>query len=186
MNHFKVISILLIVHLISAKATATVISLSFDDFFASAPEVSVSSTNVSFTESPTISLLTLVNDPFLGDPNIIIPNTNRVLSFDYNFIEAANNNDLFGAYLFDVATFQTLSEIEFDHSSTGTASFDLSSYVGLTLGLSFELFDISGNGDTSSLLLQNLRLIDTVNNTPIPEPIYIAFLGFAILIRRHY
>ena len=129
-------------------------------------------------ENAQYATVLLSNDPFLGDPNVIIPGENTLLSFEYDFVEPDNgNNDEFVFFLFDSDTFEFIDEFFVSSSSNGSYSFDLSDYLGQTLGLQFELnpvlFDDPNNELADSALDSTVRISNMLLNTvatPVPEP----------------
>lgn len=155
---------------------ATVVPISLNDFFSAEPEVSVTPDGqmATIAESSFVTPVTLINDPGFGDPEVIVPALSRTLTFSYNFVEALNNDDLFTAVLFDAAfgPFGGVLDIfELTSSATGVAEFDLSAWVGLSLGLSFELHDLDpfSLALDSTVTISNLALNDTAT-VPVPEP----------------
>ncbi len=153
-------------------AHATPIDL--NSFFAD-PSVSVAINGLSalINEDFLISPVLLANDPGLGDPNIIIPAANTALFFDYDFSTATTEADEFGAFVIDSATGFSVGEaFEFftAASGQGTVWFDLTSLVGGTLGLQFQLSSLVGDtGIASFVTISNVRL-DPLPSAGIPEP----------------
>lgn len=144
--------------------------------------VSVDGSTATIGESAIISPVLLSNDPFLGDPEVIfaeIAGTGQRLTFDYDFVEPAGNDDEFGAFVINVTTGLSAGpSFEFftQSTSSGTVSFDLSSLAGNQLGLQFELSALPGDpGLTSTVEISNVSL------TPIPVP-GAALLGAAGLV----
>ncbi len=161
------IAILLASLACSAGAYATPIDL--NDFYAD-PTVTVAADGSSavMAEDSFFSLVILSNDPFLGDPNVIIPGVGVGLFFDYVFTEGAVDDDEFGVFVIDVATgLSAGAAFEFyaDASASGTQMFDLTSLVGETLGLQFELnaYDFSLQSEVE---ISNVRL----EMIAVPEP----------------
>ena len=84
----------------------------------------------------------LVNDPGFGDPEVIIAAVGSELRFAYDFTAAAGDAEEFGAFLIDAATGLSLGaafEFFIDSPAMGLVTFNLSSLVGTTLGLQFQL-----------------------------------------------
>jgi hypothetical protein len=175
---------------VPAKASAAVIDINLNDFFAD-PSVAVAADGSSalMEEDPTLSFVLLVNDPFFGDPNVIIPGPATQLIFDYNFSEGVGEDDQFRASVFDSDTGLTPSGFEFltADSSSGTVAFDLSGLVGSTLGLQFELSSLLNDTDIGSWVeLSNVHL--ETPDVSVPEPaglllFIVALLGLAVAAR---
>ena len=166
----------------SAAAQATAIDL--NDFYADPPAAVTIAPDGSLAvmaEDATTSPVLLANDPGLGDPNVIIPGVGVLLSFDYNFTEASGNNDEFGVFVLDAATglsAGTAFEFFTQDTGSGTVSFNLSSLVGRTLGLQFQLTALPGDqGLTSSVIVSNVSL----SQGTIGEPPVLLLLGNGLL-----
>ncbi len=159
--------------------SAIAIPVNLNDFFAD-PTVSISSDGMSavFTEDPTISSVLLSNDPGLGDLEVIVASAGAILSFDYDFIEGPDgvsddggNDDKFSAFLLNGFTGDMIFGFDFSaiEESSGTVSFDLTSLVGMTLGMQFELLSLGGDLAFDSMLtISNLDL--STNVTTVDEP----------------
>ena len=163
-------------------STADAVLIDLNDFFAD-PTVSVAADGSSafFTEDPGAFLVTLVNDPGLGDPDVIIPGAGVTLSFDFDFVEGgAGNDDEFGAFVIDAATGAIAGpafQFFIDSTSSGTVSFDLTSLVGMTLGLQFELVALASDvAFDSTLSISDVQLIAAV-----PEPGTLMLLAIGLL-----
>ena len=192
MNKFISIIILLLSIFHTNSSSAGIIPINLNDFYTisdlSEVDISANGQTASFMESMWLSTLSLTNDPWLGDANIINPAVNRFLVFDYDFAEGLFNNDVFSAYLFDAELGEFFGEIdsfERDYSDAGTFAFDLSSLIGKTLGLSFVMsdFDIINMNLDSVLTISNLRLVDNYGAGPIntvPEPYSILLLAMGL------
>jgi hypothetical protein len=185
------IMLLMTAWVLSFEATAA--SIDLNDFFSD-PEVTVTpdGTSAFFTESEFSTVVLLTNDPFLGDPFIIIPSASTFLTFDYVFNEASGDDDQFSAYLFfapDGPFFGVLDQFSVESTSAGMVSFDLSDYVVsgtevLQLGLQFELFDRAGGSTNSTATISNLALTQVV---PVPAAVWLfgtGLLGLIGLARR--
>ena len=183
----RYLSILLMIGgVLSFEATAAPIDL--NDFFGD-PEVTITPDGVSaeFTESSSSTVVLLTNDPFLGDPFVIVPGPSTFLTFDFVFNEATGNNDQFSAYLFlaqDGPISGVLDQFSVMSTQAGMVSFDLSPYVVsgtevLQLGLQFELYDMSGSLLNSTATVSNLALTQVV---PIPAAVWLFGSGLLGLI----
>lgn len=161
-----------------ASASAATVSINLNDFYidAGAPvTVSADGSSAVLSESPNFSVVLLSNIPGSGDPDVIVPGAGAMLQFDYSFNEPANNTDVFHAALLDGNTGQPFGgAFEFFQtvSGAGQVQFDLSSFVGSTLGLQFELSpELSDLGYDSTLSVSNVQIV-----TPVPTP------GSAVLL----
>jgi hypothetical protein len=182
------INALFIAVLLSSN-TAKAGLINLNDFFTTDPEIviSVDGSSADFVESMFTSFISLINDPFSGDANVVAPALSRTLTMDYDFIEAVGNDDLFSVFLFDsdLGLFAgTLDFVEFELSAAGTLEFDLSSHVGLNLGLSIELVDQSLQGTESTLSIANLKLNDLISTVPpitVSAPPTFALFAISVL-----
>ncbi len=124
-------------------------------------------------------------DPFFGEPNIIIAAADAVLNFSYIFTEAENNDDAFQVNLFDSDNLVFLETFFIEDSGSGTVSFDLSSYVGLTLGLSFDLraFDFLLGSSAEVFDVSITTLVTAVSESGVLSLFVVAFLvlGLSVL-----
>ena len=187
---FRSTALLLVCASLCLPVAAATTSVSFEDFNTFDPEVLVvSPTLATMTDSEFVSTVTLTNDPFAFDPEVIVPAVGRLLTFDYAFDQAPGNIDEFSVYLFDAADgpfFGLLDSTTITSSGSGGVSFDLTSYVGLSLGLQFELFD-PGFLTGSSVTLSNLVLSDATALAPVPVPpalmLFISAIGMLKLVR---
>lgn len=189
MNYLKPIELFALLSatiFLSFNSVAAPINLMSD--FAGDPEVSFSTdgTAATFVESEFVSLVFLTNDPFLGDPFIIEPGENSLLSFDYSFEEGQDDNDLFSAIIFlsgenEGPVAGELDKFSISDTQSGNFVFDLSDYVFgdelLTLGLQFELVDLDPAGDEtgSSAIISNLE----ISQVPLPSALWL--FGSALL-----
>jgi hypothetical protein len=127
--------------------------------------------SATLAEDTTVSPVLLADDPYFGDPDVIIPGPNVWLVFNYVFDEPARNSDEFGAYVIDSATGYSVGpafEYFADSSGSGAVEWDLSSLVGKTLGLQFQLSELFGDTQLdSSVSITNVALED---RTGVPEP----------------
>jgi hypothetical protein len=132
-----------------------------------------------FVESLSLGQIFLSNDPFLGDPKVIVAGPGVWLQFHYEFIEGPTegtsaNNDEFGAWIVNPATGWSVGapyEVFRQASDSGTVSFDLSSLSSTApWGLQFQLSSLSGDSGTDSTLkISNVQLV--------PEPVTVVALG---------
>lgn len=172
----------------SGWAAATPVNL--NDFFAD-PTVTVDASGFSanMAEDSGLSMVLLSNDPGLGDPNIILPDINTSLFFDYNFIEASGENDQFTAFLIDASTGGSISGFDFfiENSGSGTVEFDLSSLTGQTLGLQFELAALFGDTGLGSVVtVSDVRLESSVSSVPESSILLLLFVAMTGLIRANF
>jgi hypothetical protein len=166
----------------SFGAEAAIIPIDLNDFFTfDDPDVSISvdGTSAHFEEYEFATFLRLSNDPFVGDPNVILPAADTSLTFDYEFSEAVSGDDSFSAFLFDAdigIVGGILETFEVFDTAVGSFSFDLSSHVGLSLGLEFELEDSDPFGGVlgTTATLRNLSLTTATVSEP---PTFLLFLG---------
>ena len=155
--------------------------IDLNDFFAD-PSVTVApdGSSATLSEDPLLGAVLLSNDPGLGDPNVILPSPGALLSFQFDFVEAAGHNDEFGVFVIDATTglsagaaFEFFTQV----SSAGTIAFDLTTLVGRTLGLQFQLSALpSDPGVGSQVRVSNASL------DPIPEPTTAILLGSALAL----
>jgi len=127
----------------------------------------------------------LTNDPFFGDPSIIVGAVGRKLKFEFDFVEGLDGA-IFSAYVFDAGTGFAVGGHEFDAFSTssGTVTFDLEPLPANLdgYGMSFLLipFDF-GDGfliADASVTISNLRFEDPDSGGPVvPEPSTWALIG---------
>jgi len=156
--------------------------INLNDFYSD-PSVTIAADGSSATiaEDSFLFSVLLSNDPGLGDPNVIIPAADTFLIFDFNFSELVGNDDEFIAFVLDGATglsFGNGFEFSTDTTSTGSVSFELSSLVGMNLGLQFEL--AAGFGDTafdSTVTVSNVRLETREGSVPLPSTLLLLLIG---------
>lgn len=182
-RYYKVL-ILLLASIVVTPVWATPIDL--NDFFAD-PSVTVAADGSSaiLTEDPLFTSVLLANDPGLGDPEVIIAGANVSLLFDFQFLEPPGNDDIFIAMILDAASGLSVGagfEFMTDSSSSGSVAFDLSSLLGQTLGLQFELGSNLADADTTSeLVISNLRL-ETRVAAAEPNVLLLFVLGLLVLM----
>lgn len=198
-NFFTSMSIISLAICFSSTAAAAPIIIDLNDFFTDPAIVAVESDGSSalITEDPVFGAALLSNQPSLGDVEVIIPGENTTLSFNYEFLEGAGNDDEFRVSLYDTDTYDTspivladffVGDIFEQDNLSGLVSFDLSDYVGTTLGLDFELRSFDGKEDeflTSTVRISNLQL-NTVAPVPEPSTVSLFLLGGLLLpfVRR--
>lgn len=154
-------------------ASAQAARIDLNTFFAD-PTVSIVADGSIATlledPDPGIDQVLLANDPGLGDPEVIIPGSGISLSFDWEFAEAAGENDDFGFFLIDAATGASAGaayELSVQDSMTGTFSVELDALSGLTLGAQFQLTSLFGDsGAGSSVIISDLQL----SGATVPAP----------------
>ena len=162
------------------SAQATIINL--NDFFADfTVTVSADGSTATLLEDPMAIAVLLANDPSLGDPNVIVASANSVLSFDVIFMEGTGNDDAFQVTLFDANTLATLDDFFTDFSLSQLISFDLSPYIGTTLGLQFELRSFDSLFD-SSVVISNVTIDSSSTAVPEPPTSLLACLGGLFLM----
>lgn len=175
---------------VSSTALAIPVQVDLSQFSISGSTISVAAdgSSAQLGEDPGQFAVFLFNDPSLGAPNLITPGTDIFLLFDYTFSEGLSNDDFFQAYLYEAGNYSASPAFEADASGSGTVEFDLSAYLGMSLGLDFVLasndFDLDSFVTVSNLRWDD-RSLPTVN---VPEPpIVLLFgLGLVILWRRRY
>lgn len=172
----------------AATAPAFAAPIDLNDFFAD-PSVSVAADGNSATmaEDPGLLVVFLANDPGLGDPNVIFAGPGVVLSFDFDFVEGAGNDDEFGAFVLDSSG--TLAGPAFgfftSDSASGSVSFDLSSLVSEPfIGLQFQLSRLPGDaGFDSATTIRNVRL-EAAQAVPAPTTLTLLILGAICTVVR--
>lgn len=152
---------------------AALINIDLNDFFSDpSVVVSPSGTTATLNEDSSFSPVLLINDPGLGDPNVIIAAANRELVFDYSFVEGAGENDQFTAFILDGNTGGSLGgafEFYTDSTDSGTVRFDLSSLsLSGSYGLQFELASFDRSYE-SFATVSNV-VLDTADAQAVPEP----------------
>ena len=163
------------------------------DFYHSDPvRITVSSNGLTaiLTEDPGHTPVLLSNDPYCGDPHVILPEiggVGQILFFDFDFVEPGGpsvNNDEFGVFIIDNTGYSPGPAWEFyvQNTASGTVSFDLSSLSGPTyepLGLQFQLSALPGDVSLdSTLTISNVRLV------PVPGAVLLACIGMGMSAMR--
>jgi len=166
--------------------TITAINLN-DFFFIAGDPVTIAPNGSSATigEDPAFFSIRLFNDPFIGDPEVVIGGPGVELKFEFDFSEPAGNVDEFFVVVFDSDTgFSLGPSFEFfaDSTSSGSVTFDLSSLAPSTpvLGMEFQLNSIFGDGGfDSSVTISDLRLESP--GVPVPEPSSTVLMGIGLI-----
>lgn len=160
--------------------------INLNDFFADASvSVSADGSMATLAEDPALFSVLLANDPFFGDPNVIVATLGSVITFDYEFIEPVGNDDVFSFGVLDADTGNIIGSTlqSFDSAASGSVSIDLSAFVGDLLGFQFEL--AAGNTDT---LFSSTAKVSNFQISAIPLPmtglLLLGGLGGLLLIRR--
>jgi hypothetical protein len=170
--------------------TAAMIDLNDFFFFPGDPVVvSADGSTATISEDPFFTPIMLTNDPFLGDPEVILAGLGISLVFEFNFIEGAGfEADEFGAFIIDPLTGGSLGAgFEFFTTETGSGeiSFDLTSLLGTTgLGLQFLLSALPGDAGIGSMVtIGNVRLEQNISAVPLPGAFYLFATGIIGLWR---
>lgn len=185
------ISVTLLVLSLSTRVTAGLINLE-DNFFVFMNDP-VAFTNNGFTATIDEGLdgdpnpIILGNDPFFGDPLVIIPGPGLFLTFDFDFVEGPGSDDEFGAFIINPDTgfeFGAItgfaSEFFTQDTSSGLIVFDLSLPALLafpdSLGLQFSLTGLPFDPDfNSTVTISNVQIV------PEPGTLAIFALGLGSL-----
>ncbi|NOY71347.1 MAG: PEP-CTERM sorting domain-containing protein [Gammaproteobacteria bacterium] len=183
-SKYSAILLFLLVQSVVSSAGAAIISVNLNNFFAD-PSVTVSAdgTSARISEDPLLFSTLLVNDPGLGDPDVIIPDMGTTLNFSYRFIEAVGEDNEFGVFVIDAATGGSAgNDFEFftQDSGSGIVSFDLTSLAGQTSGLQFSLTALPGDAGFDSVVTISDVFLKTSDVTPVPVPEPSALLLFLI------
>ncbi|ARU58040.1 MAG: hypothetical protein MI864_10905 [Pseudomonadales bacterium] len=192
---YKFLSILA---LLSLSAATAAIPLDFNDFYVEGDvTVSADGSRAEFYEDGW-DFQRLSNDPFLGDPEVILTGEFNVLRFDYSFNEPQDvqfNNDAMVVTIFDWFSQdpyqgQWLAQWVVDESRSGTFSASLANYFSAAIpsvGLLIDLESRIGGGDAgldSTLVVENLRL-DIVDPSQVPVPSTVFLLLIACIGLRN-
>lgn len=176
--------------LLAAALPAGAASISLADFsFDSGAPVAIAGggSSATLTESESLAVVFLSNIPGFGDPELIVAAPGTRLRFWYQFDEPAGNDDVFHAVLLEGTNGDVLGgPLEFFASASGSGQveFDLSSLVGMTLGLQFELAAEMGDAVfTSVLTVSDLELVPTAA-IPLPAALPLMLTAFAGLYGR--
>ena len=160
----------------SATASATVIPIDLSGFYILGDSLSVSADGSSASFSEGFSLTQQLSDiPGYGDPNVVTATNGAYLQFDYNFNMPTSdgNVDSFHAGLLDGNTGNLLDssyQTYIYSSGSGQIQYELSSLLGDTLGLEFELVSEFGDaGFTSTLTISNVQLVTKDVVATVPE-----------------
>jgi len=172
-----------------SHSAAIITPIDLNDFFAD-PEVTVAGdgSSADFVESSFVANVLLSNDPGLGDPEVIIASAGALLKFDYTFTEGNGNDDEFAVLVLDDFGLSAGAafELVFSDSSSGSATFDLSTLVGIPfLGLQFSLDSFDSLLD-STASVSNLRIETPMDMTSVSVPAigHIFVIGLFWLLRR--
>ena len=149
--------------------------------------------NATLSENTAFGLTLLSNDPFLGDPGIMVPNNAQKLALDYSFFTSGSDNfelrvldssggaDYF-SYFHDGTLFAP-------GAYTGAFELDLSAlgWVSGPIGLEFSL--VSNFNDSTfdaSLDISNVMFLNNTT-TPLPSPSgsILLLLGSLWIAARH-
>lgn len=168
---------------IAGAAQARAGTIDLNDFYAdpaSAVSISADGSTATLYEDPASFSVLLSDDPGLGDPEVILGGAGVSLSFDYDFVQSAGEDDEFVAFLIDAATGGSLGaayELTVGSSASGSVSWDLSSFGTTTLGLQFQLNSLFGDtGYGSYATISNVETASAV----VPEPATLALVGVGI------
>ena len=175
------LAVLLVAAMLPRVGHATLIDLNDFFFFAGDPVVVAGDGSSATISEGAFSPVILSNLPPF-DPEVIIAGAGTSLSFDFDFAEGpVPDDDEFGAFIIDAGTgFSAGAAFEFftDFTSSGTISFDLSSLVGTTLGLQFQLSALAGDFGLGSVVT-----ISDVMLVTVPEPpTLVLFLGGLLMV----
>ena len=139
--------------------------------------ITADGSSATLSEDAAIAAVILSNVPGAGDPELIVATPGVRLQFDYSFDEPVGNADVFHASLLDGTSGATLGpafELLLTDSGSGQFSVDLSSLVGTTLGLQFELVpEFADASFDSSVTISNLQLVAV----PLPPALVLMVSG---------
>lgn len=158
-----------------------------DNFFAdTSVTLSANSVSAIIEESTNFPSTLLSNDPFLGDPEVIIASPDSLLTMDIEFLEGVNEDDEFRITLFNASDFSLLDEFFSDATINKVVEFELSDYIGTTLGLQFELRSFD-NLFNSVVNINSVNIVSTIpTNIPEPPSLLLYFSFLAIMLTRLY
>ena len=168
-----------------SPSEASALAVDLESGFFRDDAVSVSGSSASFVEDPGLGSVLLQNDPSFGDPMVIIPAEGRRLTLDYAFtVGGADDRDEFSVVLFDSVTGVSFLAHSFFTQVTGAGSlsFDLGPLVGYTLGLTFALSSLPGDGGLgSTAAISNVAVVAPI---PLPGTAALLIAATALLFRR--
>ena len=166
---------------LSLPAFSTPINL--NDFFAG-PSITIANNGLSalMHEDAMLATVLLANDPSYGDPEVIIAGNKSILTLNFDFTEGFFNDDELVVSLFDANSFTILETFSSHESIVTSLIFDLSSYIGTTLGFQIELRSFDSLFD-STVNISALTLSSEQSNQ-IPEPNGLMILCAALLLLR--
>lgn len=182
-------TVLVALMLFSNASQAVAIDLNDFFFFPGDPViVSADGSTATIGETSGVSPIILANDPGLGDPEVIIAGNNVGLQFDFTFTEGVGEDSAFSAFILDASTGTSVGpgfNFLANSSSSGTVLFDLTTLVGLTLGLEFDLFSFEAPAlalTGSSVVISNVSLESLVAPEVIPIPPAPLLMGLSGLL----
>lgn len=162
-------------------SNALAIPIDLNDFYADPTvDVALDGSSATMYEDSFLITVLLSNDPFFGDPGILVPSDPFLLRFDYSFMEGVGNDDDFYAKVFDGGTGDLLADFLVESSLSGTVSWNLAGIdPAITLlGLEFQL-------NAYDLLTDSVAQVSNVSldaaAAPVPEPTTVALLGCGLL-----
>lgn len=169
-------------------AFADIIPIDLNQFYGNPTAVvSLDGASATLSEDSDLSSVLLSNDPYLGDPGIIVPSGLTTLGFTYEFTLAPGNEDNFYAKVFDGISGDVIQDFRAETSGSGQVTWDL---TGLSpditlLGLEFQLNSYD-NAFDSFVNISNPRLEATAS---VPEPSLLALLSLGLVglarLKRH-
>jgi hypothetical protein len=150
--------------------------------------IAADGSSATFTEDPNVFVVFLSNVPGFGDPRLLTASPGARLAFDYDFVEAPGNTDLFHFALLDGESGDPLDPFNLfvTESGSGSVFFDLSPLLGASLGLQFELVALDAAFD-SVLTLSGLRIETPITAVTEPGSLALLAIGYGavlLLLRR--